>query len=129
MFSNKQSTSNRINRIVPALKNSQRSKTPNNQTRSKNDPVSYSLSKNNIAESTTVSKQNLLTPITEQIVYERPYFLGKGNNHELIRRVLNKRKGWGEVVNQEFVYLKWTQGTQNFKFHLLGKEVYCFNHF
>lgn len=59
----------------------------------------------------------------------RCYYLGKGNNHEAVRRALQLRSGVCEISGGENVFLKWTQNSFGFKFHQLGKECLCFNHF
>ena len=64
MFSNKKQIVNRNNRIGVSGTPAQRSKTPSNPRQNKDRVNSYSQSKNNYPEQTTISKQNLLTPIS-----------------------------------------------------------------
>lgn len=104
---------------------SHRSNTPQHSQTQKPQRASHSVSRP-IVPVQPVSNV-ILTPISEQ--FEKPYYLGKGNNHELIKLVLNRRKGWKEVGGNQFVYFRWVQNSFTFKFHLLGKECVCFNHF
>lgn len=57
------------------------------------------------------------------------YYLGRGNNHELIKRVLDRRKIWVENNELPLVHFKWTQNTYLMKFHLMNKSTLCYNHF
>ena len=57
------------------------------------------------------------------------YYLARGNNHELIRRVLERRKIWVENNDLPLVHLRWSQTTQLMKFHTMEKSTLCFNHF
>lgn len=70
-----------------------------------------------------------MEPIKEWGEGTRYYYLGKGNNHEAVRRALSQRKGVAESNSHEGIFLKWTQNSFGFKYHQLGKECLCFNHF
>lgn len=60
----------------------------------------------------------------------RYYYLGKGNNHEAVRRALQQRKGLAEASSSDCVLaFKWTQNSFGFKFNQLGRECLSFNHF
>jgi hypothetical protein len=55
--------------------------------------------------------------------------LGKGNNHELIKRILDRRKIWVEAPDLPLVHFRWTQTTYGIKFYKMNKSTLCFNHF
>lgn len=81
--------------------NSNRSNTlPHNQS-GKGNRNSQSHSKQNLPNNTSNNHipKPILTPITEQNFIDKPFSLAKGNNMELVRRILCRRKGWGEVQN------------------------------
>ena len=118
MFSNP----NRSNRLHT---NSIRSNTPQHNQVNKNNRMSQSQNKsavnsNPVANNNSSVKTNL-SPIVELNQIEKPYYLGKGNNHEVIKRILSRRKGWGEMGQNDFVLFRWVQSTQSLKFHTLGK--------
>lgn len=94
MFSNKTTQSNRPNRI-DSNSNSKRSNTPQHyQTQIQQRP-SQSQAKPQVQQNFVASV--ILPPISEQSEFEKPYYIGKGNNQELIKRILCRRKGWKEV--------------------------------
>lgn len=70
-----------------------------------------------------------MQPIKEFNDSLRYYYLGKGNNHEAIKRALSQRAGLVETSNHEGIFLKWTQNSFGFKYHQLGKDCLSFNHF
>lgn len=94
MFSNKKYGHNRSSRISGASTNHPRSCTPQHDNSQRAPRVSQSQSKPIHPPQNPVIMGNL-APIAEQSVIEKPYYLGRGNNHEVIKRVLERRKGWG----------------------------------
>ena len=70
-----------------------------------------------------------MQPIKEWQEGVRYYYLGKGNNHEAVRRALSQRKSLMETTNTEGILFKWTQNSAGFKYHRLGKDCLCYNHF
>ena len=121
MFSNKKPVHNRSSRLQPSNGQSTRSTTP--QHNHKNNSVRISQSQSKPQQPVIILNQpSLLSPIAEQMAIDHPYYLGRGNNHEVIKRVIETRKGWGEVSsNTEFSCFRWVQNSYSFKFHLLGK--------
>lgn len=98
MLSNKKSVNNRSSRINATPSAHPRSSTPQHNKTQGPSRVSQSQAKPH-KEIPLINTASKLTPITEQSSIERPYYLGKGNNHEIVKKVLERRKGWGEVSN------------------------------
>ncbi len=71
-----------------------------------------------------------MEPIQEWREGGRYFYLTRGNNHEGVRRALLQRSGMIETTNPEaYVLFKWTQNSFGLKWHRLGKDCMCFNHF
>ena len=59
------------------------------------------------------------------------FWLGQGNNSELVRRILLGRGNWCEVDETDRVHYKWAQSDRGYKYDLLGlsgRKEMC-NHF
>ena len=60
-----------------------------------------------------------IQPVQEKVVYK--YFIGKGNNSEMVRSLMAARKWWTETLVLSEANFIWTQWNENQVFQLLPK--------
>ncbi|EGR34832.1 hypothetical protein IMG5_000600 [Ichthyophthirius multifiliis] len=54
-------------------------------------------------------------------IKQKKYYIGSGNNSQIIRRIMQKRKGWVEIQygSTMFVNLKWQQSSRGYQYNRL----------
>ena len=62
------------------------------------------------------------------------FYVGGGNNSEVVKRVMNTRNWWIECSQPEghFLNLQWQQTVRGFRFEKLSQNIFAkqlFNHF
>lgn len=107
-----------MNRSTRAESTTKKSTTPEYYKTQKMPRISQSQPK---GPSSQINNMSILTPISEQLGGDKCFYVGKGNNAELITRILLRRKGWKEVGQTDFAHFRWIQNGLMFKYHLLGK--------
>jgi len=78
------------------------------------------------------AKYNLLSLNRQEITELYKYILGLGNNHEVVKRVLDARPSWTQIRSSQTLYnFKWTPSSRFIKFDFLGKhgQKNLVNHF
>ena len=72
---------------------------------------------------TLIYSSNGIQPVQEKVVYK--YFVGKGNNSEMIKSLMSARKWWTETLVLTEANFIWTQWKENQVFQILpmGRDV------